>query len=203
MTLRPLAIALVLAATGLSANAAKAAKPLDVVNAYMAAWSTNAGKTTISDADVIGAANVAASYFDYEVEYLDSTVGTPQFGAMVARDNVVKAFLVSFPNAKWEMTGPAKVKGDKVEFDWKFSGNATGPYIMEATCKGTGEAIAFTGHTKITVKHGLIKYQNDNYVADDFTKQIAKSDAACKVQKAEEAKKAAEAAAAAAATAPK
>ncbi|GAB3262755.1 hypothetical protein [Chitinimonas naiadis] len=195
MQLRTLAVLSALAACSLSSAAAKPpAKPLAVVEAYMAAWSSNAGKANVADADVVAAANQAASYFDYEVEYLDSTVGTPQYGAMVARDNVVKAFLASFPNARWEMTGPAKIKGDTVEYDWKFSGNATGPYIMDATCKGSGEAIAFTGHTKIRVKQGRIKYQNDNYSADDFARQVAPSDAACKIQKAAEAK-AAEAAA--------
>lgn len=196
MQLHRFAVSAAVAACSLSVLAAKApSKPLAVVEAYMAAWSSNAGKASVPEADVVAAANQAASYFAYEVEYLDSTVGTPQYGAMVARDNVVKAFLLSFPNARWEMTGPAKVKGSTVEYDWKFSGNATGPYIMDATCKGTGEAIAFTGHTKIVVKQGRISYQNDNYNADDFAKQVAASDTACKAQHAAEAKLAAEAAA--------
>lgn len=176
-----------LAMAGLPVEAAKAPKPLKVVEGYMAAWSENAGKTVVSDAEVMDAVNHAAGYFDFEVEYLDSTVGTPQFGAIVARDNVIKAFLASFPNARWEMTGPAKVTGNTVEYDWKFSANARGPYIMDASCKGSGEAIAFTGHSKIVVKQGLIKYQNDSYSADDFSKQIAASAAACKAQKAAEA----------------
>lgn len=177
-----------LALAGLSAQAAKAPAPLKVVQGYMAAWSENAGKTAVSESEVMDAVNHAAGFFDFEVEYLDSTVGTPQYGAIVARDNVIKAFLVSFPNAKWEMTGPAKVKGNMVEYDWKFSGNALGPYIMDASCKGAGEAIAFSGHSKIVVsKQGLIKYQNDSYSADDFSAQIAPSDSACKAQKAAEA----------------
>lgn len=191
--MKHLALGMVLAGLTASSMAAPKADPLSVVNAYMTAWSSNAGKQGVSTQQVADAANLAASYFDYEVEYLDSTVGTPQYGAMVARDNVIKVFLNSFPNARWAMTGPAKVKGETVEFDWVFTGNHTGPYINDATCNGAGEAISFNGHTKMVVKKGLIKYQNDSYKADDFTKQIEPSDAACK------AKKAADAAAAAAA----
>ncbi len=168
---------------------------LTVVKNYMSAWSALAGKKHVSDQDVAKAANIAASFLDGDVEYLDSTVGTPQVGIVVARDNVIRAFLSSFRDAKWEMVGEPKVTGNDVEYKWKFTGHANGPYIMDPTCKGKGEAINLPGESKITVKDGLITYQNDKYDEKVLPSQLTKSDLACKKQHEAEAKAAAKAAA--------
>lgn len=185
-TLGTVLVATLFAAEATVAHAAPAT-PLNVVKHYMAAWSSLAGKQNASDQDVAQAANLAASYFAPDVEYLDSTVGTPQVGIVVARDNVIKAFLTSFPDAKWEMVGKPKVKGSNVEFKWRFTGHATGPYIMDATCKGEGEAIDLPGESRITVKNGMITYQNDRYDDKVLPSQLTKSESACKAQHAAEA----------------
>ena len=173
-------------AAGVTAAHAAAADPLTVVKNYMSAWSTLAGKKKASDQDVAKAANIAASYFDADVEYLDSTVGTPQVGSVVARDNVVKAFLSSFRDAKWEMVGKPKVTGNDVEFKWRFTGHANGPYLMDPTCKGEGEAINLPGESRITVRDGMIAYQNDTYDAKVLPAQLARSEKACQAKHAAE-----------------
>lgn len=180
---------------GMSPLAHAADDTATVVKNYMSAWSALAGKKKVSDQEVAKAANLAALYFDADVEYLDSTVGTPQVGIVVARDNVVKAFLSSFRDAKWEMTGAPKVNGNDIEFKWTFTGHANGPYIMDPTCAGKGEAINLPGESKITVKDGLITFQNDKYDEKVLPSQLTKSDLACKKQKEAEAKVAAKAAA--------
>lgn len=190
------ALAATLAVTLAFSGAACAADDaLTVVRNYMSAWSALAGKKHVTDQDVAKAANLASLYFDADVEYLDSTVGTPQVGMVVARDNVVKAFLSSFRDAKWSMVGEPKVNGNDVEFKWVFTGHANGPYIMDPTCKGKGEAINLPGDSKIAVKDGLITYQNDKYDEKVLPSQLTKSAKACEVQKAAEAKAAAKAAA--------
>lgn len=176
------ALMVTLFVAGVTVAHAAAADPLAVVKHYMAAWSSLSGKKKASDQDVAKAANTAASFFDADVEYLDSTVGTPQVGIVVARDNVVKAFLSSFRDAKWEMVGKPKVTGNDVEFKWRFTGHATGPYIMDPTCKGEGDAINLPGESKITVKDGMITYQNDKYDEKVLPSQLTKSDKACKAQ---------------------
>jgi len=65
---------------------------LSVAKQYMGQWNEHN-------------ANKAATYFDVEdAIYFDAAVGTPQQGAVVARDNVIKPFMSAFPNLKWEMT---------------------------------------------------------------------------------------------------
>lgn len=173
------------------AHADTASDPVTVVRNYMKAWSALAEKRGVTDMDVTIVANEAAQYFDADVEYLDSTVGTPQVGIVVARDNVIKPFLTSFPNARFEMVGAPKVSGDTVEFDWRFSGNNYGPYILDATCPGKGDRLDLPGHSKIVVKNGLITYQNDSYDDKVLPLQLRRTAQACKTQKDEEGVKAA------------
>ncbi|GAA5177029.1 hypothetical protein GCM10025771_13430 [Niveibacterium umoris] len=185
-------LAVLLPTTMLSSQAfAQAASdPLSVVKAYMKSWSALAEKRGVSDMDITAVANETAQFLDADVEYLDSTVGTPQFGIVVARDNVIKPFLSSFPNARWEMVGAPKVSGDTVEFDWRFTGNNYGPYIVDPTCPGKGDPLDLPGHSKIVVKGGVITYQNDAYNDKTIPEQLRRTVAACTAQKAEETKKA-------------
>ena len=181
-----------LLATAFSASPAFAADDaLTVVKAYMKTWSSLAEKRGVTDMDINATANQAAMFFDADGIYLDSTVGTPQQGIIVARDNVIKPFLNSFPNARWEMVGDPKVSGNDVEFKWLFSGNAYGPSILDATCPGKGDRLALQGNSKITVTNGLITYQNDSYNDKDIPAQLTRTVAACATQKETEAKTAA------------
>lgn len=174
----------------LSVHAQSSADPLTVVRGYLKAWSGLAEKRGVTDLDITAVANEATQFLDADVVYLDSSVGTPQTGIVVARDNVIKPFLTSFPNARWEMAGTPVVSGDTVEFDWRFTGNNYGPYIVDATCTGKGDRLDLPGHSKIVVKNGLITYQSDTYDDKSLPLQLRRSAAACITQKGEETKKA-------------
>lgn len=155
---RRLATGLLLAATLLATGLAQAANdPLSVVRAYMAAWNAHN-------------ANLAASYLDYEVTYYDASVGTPQQGVVVARDNVIKAFINAFPDCRWTMDGKPLVDRDGVAFQWTFTGTNTGAFA-DGT-KATGKPLVLHGLTLIRVKQGKIIYQGDYYDALGFNKQL-------------------------------
>jgi uncharacterized protein (TIGR02001 family) len=188
--MKPTAIATLLAAVFATASSHAASDPVSVVKDYMKTWSSLAEKRGVTDMDVNAAANQAAMFMDADVVYLDSTVGTAQNGIIVARDGVIKPFLTSFPNARWEMVGEPKVSGNDVEFKWLFTGNNYGPYIVDGTCPGKGDRLALEGNSKITVVNGLITYQNDNYDDKAIPAQLTRTVAACALQKAEETKKA-------------
>jgi uncharacterized protein (TIGR02001 family) len=174
----------------LSVHAQSTADPLTVVRGYLKAWSGLAEKRGVTDLDITAVANEATQFLDADVVYLDSSVGTPQAGIVVARDNVIKPFLTSFPNARWEIVGTPVVSGDTVEFDWRFTGNNYGPYIVDGTCAGKGDRLDLPGHSKIVVKNGLITYQNDKYDDKSLPVQLRRTAAACVAQKSEETKKA-------------
>jgi uncharacterized protein (TIGR02001 family) len=131
---------------------------LPVVKEYMAAWNEHNP-------------NKAASYFDLEeVIYFDASVGTPQQGAVVARDNVIKPFMTAFPDLKWEMVGEPVVSGDQVAFRWVFTGTNTG--VFNAAVKPVGKKLELHGSSIIKVKDGKIIYQGDFYDALSLNKQL-------------------------------
>jgi hypothetical protein len=177
-------LAIALCAAALTTHAQPAQAPLSVVTAYMKAWSALPERRGITDMDISMVANAAARYLDANVKFLDTTVGTPQVGIVVARDNVIKPFLTSYPNARWEMVRPAKVTGHTVEFDWRFTGNAYGPYILDATCSGKGDRLELVGHSVIVVKDGLITQQTDSYDDQTIPTQMRRTASACTEQKA-------------------
>lgn len=157
---RRVAMATVVGGLMLSA-ASWAATPLQVVQQYMAGWNAHD-------------ANQAAMAMDPEVEYYDVTVGESQYGVMVARDNVIRFFMNSFPDLKWQMLDQPVVTKNEVVFRWRFTGTNTGPNI-DATVnegKATGKPISFEGLSLIRVKHGKIVYQGDFYDALSLNKQL-------------------------------
>lgn len=140
---------------------AHAGAALDAVKAYMDGWNAHD-------------ANQAAMAMDPDVEYYDVTVGESQYGVVVARDNVIRFFLNSFPDLKWEMQGEPVEKGEQIAFRWRFSGTNTGPNI-DATIDGgkpTSKAISFDGVSLMQVKSGKIVYQGDFYDALSLNKQL-------------------------------
>jgi predicted ester cyclase len=131
--------------------------PLKVVQKYMAAWNAHN-------------ANEAATSFDYDVEYFDASVGQSQFGAVPARDNVIKFFIAAFPDLQWKMEGDPLVTKDAIAFQWIFTGTNTG---IPVDCdKPTGKPIAFRGVSMIRLKGGKIAYQGDYYDALTFRNQV-------------------------------
>ena len=157
---RRLALATVVGGLMLSA-ASWAATPLQVVQQYMAGWNAHD-------------ANQAAMALDPEVEYYDVTVGESQYGVMVARDNVIRFFINSFPDLKWEMLGEPVQGKEQIAFRWRFSGTNSGPNI-DATVDGgkpTGKPISFEGVSLIKVKHNRIVYQGDFYDALSLNRQL-------------------------------
>ena len=128
-----------------------------VVKAYVAAWNAhNSAK--------------AAGYFADGVVYFDASVGKPIEGKDAAKTGVIDNFLNAAPDAKWEMKGEPVIQGDRVAFEWEFSGTNTGPW-GDGT-KATGKHFAFTGASVFSVKDGKIATQSDYYDALGFYKQL-------------------------------
>lgn len=138
-------------------QACAAESPLKVIQKYMAAWNAHN-------------ANEAALSFDYDVEYFDASVGQSQYGAVPARDNVIKFFIAAFPDLQWKMEGAPLVTKDAIAFQWIFTGTNTG---IPVDCdKPTGKPIAFHGVSLIRIKGGKIAYQGDYYDALTFRNQV-------------------------------
>ncbi len=141
------------------AASAAHAGPQEIVKKYMAAWNAHNY-------------NEAALSFDYDVEYFDASVGTPQFGIVTARDNVIKFFVQAFPDAKWTMEGKPLVQGDSIAFRWVFTGKNTGIPVDCPDMGPTGKAIDLHGVSMIHTKNGRITYQGDFYDALTFRNQV-------------------------------
>jgi steroid delta-isomerase-like uncharacterized protein len=128
-----------------------------VVAAYLAAW--NAHDST-----------KAASYFADNVTYYDASVGKPVTGKDAAKTGVIDNFLNAVPDAVWTMKGDPVVAGDKVAFEWEFSGTNTGAWADGTAA--TGKSFKFTGASILDIKDGKIDSQSDYYDALGFYKQL-------------------------------
>ena len=111
--------------TSLAADSADA-----VVQAYLAAWNAHDSAK-------------AASFFADNVVYYDASVGKPIEGQDAAKTGVIDNFLNAVPDAVWTMKGEPVVQGDRVAFEWEFSGTNTGPW-GDGTA-ATGKHFSFTG----------------------------------------------------------
>ena len=129
----------------------------EVVAGYLAAWNAHDSAA-------------AAEFFAEDVVYYDASVGTPLTGKEAAKSGVIDNFLTAAPDASWKMRGEPVVEGDRVSFEWEFSGTNTGPW-GDGTA-ATGKPFAFTGASMFTVKDGKITSQSDYYDALGFYKQL-------------------------------
>ena len=128
-----------------------------VVANYLAAWNAHD-------------AAKAAEYFSPEVSYFDASVGTPVKGKDAAKTGVIDNFINAAPDLKWEMKGEPVAAGDKVAFEWKFSGTNKGAWADGTAA--TNKPFAFDGASVFEVKDGLIVNQADYYDALGFYKQL-------------------------------
>ena len=128
-----------------------------MVAGYLAAWNAHDSAA-------------AAEFFAEDVVYYDASVGTPLTGKEAAKSGVIDNFLTAAPDASWKMRGEPVVEGDRVSFEWEFSGTNTGPW-GDGTA-ATGKPFAFTGASMFTVKDGKITSQSDYYDALGFYKQL-------------------------------
>jgi len=128
-----------------------------VVANYLAAWNAHD-------------AAKAASYFADDVSYFDVSVGTPVVGKDAAKKGVIDNFINAAPDLKWEMKGEPVVAGDKVAFEWEFSGTNKGAW-GDGTA-ATDKPFAFDGASVFEIKDGLIVRQADYYDALGFYKQL-------------------------------
>ncbi|WP_431320510.1 ester cyclase [Rhizobium sp. YTU87027] len=131
--------------------------PLEVVQQYLAAWNAHD-------------AAKAASYFDEKVSYYDSTVGKPTVGRAEAKAGVIDNFMTAAPDLKWVMRGDPIVSGNKVSFEWTFSGNNSGTWA-DGT-KATNKSFSFDGASVFVIENNTIKQQSDYYDALGFYKQL-------------------------------
>lgn len=130
--------------------------PKAIVEAYVAAWNAHD-------------ATKAASYFADDVTYYDASIGKPAQGMAEAK-TVIDGFLAAVPDAAWTIKGAPVAEGDRVSFEWEFTGTNTGHWY-DGT-KATGKKFAFTGASMFTVKNGKIAAQSDYYDALGFYKQL-------------------------------
>jgi steroid delta-isomerase-like uncharacterized protein len=137
------------------AHAAETAQA--VVEAYVAAWNAHDSSK-------------AAGYFDDNVTYYDASVGTPLTGRDAAKTGVIDNFLNAVPNAVWTIKGDPIASGDKVSFEWEFSGANTGAWGDGTAASGKSFKIA--GASVFAVKDGKIVSQSDYYDALGFYKQL-------------------------------
>jgi steroid delta-isomerase-like uncharacterized protein len=128
-----------------------------VIKTYMQAWNNHKP-------------DEAASYFADNVEFLDSSVGTPQIGREAARDNVIKVFIQAVPDLNRRMIGEPIVSGENIAFEWEFSGKNTGAWSPETPA--TNRPLTFKGVSFIRLKDGKIVTQHDYYDALGFNKQL-------------------------------
>lgn len=145
--------ALLAAAPAIADEAANIA----VVEAYLAAWNAH---------DIAAAAN----HFAADVVYFDSSVGTPVEGKEAATAGVVASFINAAPDLRWEMVGEPVASGDKVAFEWAFSGTNTGAWA-DGT-EPANKAFSFTGASIFEIRDGAIVHQSDYYDALGFYKQL-------------------------------
>lgn len=131
--------------------------PETVVHAYLAAWNAHDSAK-------------AASYFADDVVYYDASVGKPVKGREEAKTGVIDNFLKAVPDAVWKMKGEPVVQGDRVSFEWEFSGTNTGAW-GDGTA-ATNKPFSFTGASMFSVKDGKIATQSDYYDALGFYKQL-------------------------------
>ncbi len=141
---------------GATAYAADLA-PVEVVQQYLAAWNAHD-------------AAKAASYFDEKVSYYDASVGKPTVGKAEAKAAVIDNFMTAAPDLKWVMRGDPIVSGNKVSFEWTFSGNNTGAWA-DGT-KATNKSFSFDGASVFVIENNAIKQQSDYYDALGFYKQL-------------------------------
>jgi steroid delta-isomerase-like uncharacterized protein len=128
-----------------------------VVEAYVAAWNAHDSAK-------------AASYFADDVSYYDASVGKPVTGRDAAKSGVIDNFLKAVPDAVWTMKGKPLVDGDRVSFEWEFSGTNTGAW-GDGTA-ATGKKFSFTGASMFSIRDGKIATQSDYYDALGFFKQL-------------------------------
>jgi steroid delta-isomerase-like uncharacterized protein len=128
-----------------------------VVQAYLAAWNAHDSAK-------------AAGFFADNVVYYDASMGKPVEGRDAAKTGVIDNFLTAVPDAVWTMKGDAVVQGDRVAFEWKFSGTNTGAW-GDGTA-ATGKKFSITGASVFQIKDGKIATQSDYYDALGLYKQL-------------------------------
>ena len=152
MTTAAIAATLFATAPSLAADTAQS-----VVEAYLAAWNAHDSAK-------------AAGYFTDDVTYYDASVGTPVLAASLPLTGVIDNFLKAVPDAVWTMKGAPVIEGDRVSFEWEFSGTNTGPWADGTAA--TGKKFSFTGASMFSIKDGKIATQSDYYDALGFYKQL-------------------------------
>lgn len=128
-----------------------------IVEAYLAAWNAHDSAK-------------AASFFADKVVYFDASVGKPIEGREAAKTGVIDNFLNAVPDAVWTMRGAPVVQGDRVAFEWEFSGTNTGAWADGTAA--TNKKFSLDGCSIFTIKDGKITAQSDYYDALGFYKQL-------------------------------
>lgn len=140
--------------TGLPAGATE---PLAVLDAYIAGWNSHDPAQ-------------CASHFDPEIEFYDATVGTPVKGDQNVLKEVVQTFMNAVPDLKLERSSEVLMNGDRLAYQWTFSGTNTGNW-SDGT-PATNKPFKIQGLTLMQLKDGKIAYSGDYYDAYGFYRQL-------------------------------
>ncbi|MDB5539663.1 MAG: polyketide cyclase, partial [Devosia sp.] len=112
----------------------------------------------------------AARYFADNVVYFDASVGTPVEGKAAATSGVVANFINAVPDLIWGIRGRPIVSGDRVAFEWVFSGTNTGAWADGTAA--SNKRFTIPGASVFVIRDGLIVSQSDYYDALGFFKQL-------------------------------
>ncbi len=134
-----------------------ASSNVPLVYRYVAAWNLH---------DVARAVELFAD----DVVYYDASIGTPMEGKDAAADSVVANFINAAPDLVWGIRGTPVADGNRVAFEWQFSGTNSGAWA-DGTAP-THRHFTFTGATVMEIRNGLITRQSDYYDALGFYKQL-------------------------------
>jgi steroid delta-isomerase-like uncharacterized protein len=136
---------------------AMATEPVEVLDAYIAGWNSHDPAQ-------------CASHFDPDIEFYDATVGTPVKGNQNVLREIVRTFMTAVPDLKLERGADVLVNGDRMAYQWTFSGTNTGAW-SDGT-PATNKPFKIQGLTLMRLKDGKIVYSGDYYDAYGFYKQL-------------------------------
>ena len=125
-----------------------AESPEHVVLNYLAAWNMHDSQR-------------AAGQLAYDVTYFEPSAGQTLTGRDVTRAAVAANFVNAVPDAVWMLSGDHLIDGDKIAFEWEFSGMNTGTWRDGSA--PTGKHVVLRGMSVFRVEDGKIVYQADYF----------------------------------------
>ena len=128
-----------------------------IITDYMAAWNAHDAQR-------------AGSFFADDAVYADATMGAPKSGREEITDTVIKVYMNAVPDSQWEMRGEPVVEGDRITFEWGFSGKNTGSWAFGVAA--TNQKLNLQGVSFMRIKGGKIIYEGNYYDGLTMNKEM-------------------------------